>query len=282
MLEHPGKAFQSKTGYSRQAMEDHELDWRSKPPEYKFYPHAPVIALPDPARGEGEQPAPRPVDLRRRQEKRPRLRPDPTHAAAAVAGPVGRQAASPVPSSRRAARTSTERRPRPEPSIPSRPTWSPTGWRTWNPASTTTGWPAWTYWSGPWSREATPWSNCAPATSASEIRRAALDQPLCAKAGAVLVWTAIFARSVWKYRERAYRYVYLDAGHIAAHVSLAAVAEGLGSCPVAALYDDEANSLLDIDGQEEGTLYMTAVGVPARPFGGAGRVDLRHTARPKE
>ena len=116
----------------------------------------------------------------------------------------------------------------------------------------------------------------------NDIRRAGLDQPLCSKAGAVLVWTAVFARSVWKYRERAYRYVYLDAGHIAAHVSLAAVAEGLASCPVAAFYDDEANALLDVDGQEEGTLYMTAVGVPARPFGAAGRVDLRHTARPKE
>ena len=53
MLEHPGKAFQNKTCYSRQAMEDHELDWRSKPPEYKFYPHAPVIALPNPARRKG-------------------------------------------------------------------------------------------------------------------------------------------------------------------------------------------------------------------------------------
>ncbi len=115
----------------------------------------------------------------------------------------------------------------------------------------------------------------------SEISAAALDQPMCAKAGAVFMWTAVFARSEWKYRERAYRYFYLDAGHMAAHLSLAAVAQGLGSCPVAAFYDDEVNALLGVDGQTEGIVYMTAVGTPARPFG-SGTSDPRHTARPKE
>jgi SagB-type dehydrogenase family enzyme len=98
----------------------------------------------------------------------------------------------------------------------------------------------------------------------------------------VFVWTAVFARSVWKYRDRAYRYFYLDAGHIAAQVSLAAVSLGLGSCPVAAYFDDEANVLLELDGESESVLYMTTVGKPSRPFGGAGRVDVHHTARPKE
>jgi SagB-type dehydrogenase family enzyme len=105
---------------------------------------------------------------------------------------------------------------------------------------------------------------------------------MCAKAGAIFVWSAVFPRSVWKYRDRAYRYVYLDAGHMAAQLSLAAVGLGLGSCQIAAFYDDEANKLLEIDGQEEGVVYMAAVGNPLRPFGGGGRVDVRHTARPKE
>jgi len=45
-------------------------------------------------------------------------------------------------------------------------------------------------------------------------------------------------------------------------LTLAAVALGLGSCQIAALYDDEANALLNIDGQEESTIYMTVVGRP--------------------
>ena len=97
-----------------------------------------------------------------------------------------------------------------------------------------------------------------------DFRRAtaqvALDQEIAYRASVVFVWTAVFARSKWKYRQRAYRYIYLDAGHIAQNVALAAVALDLGSCQVAALYDDEANALLGVDGDEESTIYMTTVG----------------------
>ncbi len=95
-----------------------------------------------------------------------------------------------------------------------------------------------------------------------EVARAALDQGMAARANVVFIWTAVFRRSKWKYRQRAYRYCYLDAGHIAQNVALAAVALGLGSCQIAALYDDEANALLGVDGKEESTMYMTVVGRP--------------------
>jgi len=96
----------------------------------------------------------------------------------------------------------------------------------------------------------------------ADVARAALDQEMAYRANLVFCWTGIFARSKWKYRQRAYRYVYLDAGHIAQNVALGAVALGLGSCQIAALYDDEANVLLDVDGVEESVIYMTAVGRP--------------------
>jgi len=91
---------------------------------------------------------------------------------------------------------------------------------------------------------------------------AALDQGFLAEAAVVLAWTAVFGRSKWKYKERAYRYVYLDAGHIAQNAALAAVALELGSCQIAALYDDEVNALLGVDGKEESIIYMTALGRP--------------------
>jgi SagB-type dehydrogenase family enzyme len=97
----------------------------------------------------------------------------------------------------------------------------------------------------------------------AEVARAALDQRMAARANVVFVWTAVFGRSKWKYKQRAYRYVYLDAGHLAQNLALAAVALGLGSCQIAALYDEEANELLGVDGVEEGTIYMTVVGRPA-------------------
>ncbi len=54
--------------------------------------------------------------------------------------------------------------------------------------------------------------------------------------------------------------MYLDAGHIAQNVALAAVAMNLGSCQVGALYDDEVNDLLGVDGTEESVIYMTVIG----------------------
>ncbi len=96
---------------------------------------------------------------------------------------------------------------------------------------------------------------------------AALDQEIAYWAGAVFIWTGVFERSKWKYGQRAYRYVYLDAGHIAQNVALAAVALGLGSCQIAALYDDEFNELVCVDGVAESALYMTAVGRPQEERG---------------
>jgi len=94
------------------------------------------------------------------------------------------------------------------------------------------------------------------------VARAALDQGIAAEAAAVFVWSAIWRRSTWKYGQRAYRYAPLDAGHIAENVALAAVGLGLGTCQIAAFYDDEANALLDLDGDEESVIYMTVVGRP--------------------
>jgi SagB-type dehydrogenase family enzyme len=103
---------------------------------------------------------------------------------------------------------------------------------------------------------------------AGDVRRplahAALDQPIAAFADAVFVWTAMLQRSRWKYGQRFVRYIFLDAGHIAENVALAAVALGLGSCQIAAFFDDEAAALLGVDPDEEPVVYMTTVGRPAR------------------
>ena len=94
------------------------------------------------------------------------------------------------------------------------------------------------------------------------IALAALGQGMCASAPVVFVWTAVVARSKWKYKQRAYRYIYLDAGHIAENLALAAVSLNLGTCEVGALYDDHVNGIIGIDGTKESTIYMAAAGVP--------------------
>jgi SagB-type dehydrogenase family enzyme len=94
------------------------------------------------------------------------------------------------------------------------------------------------------------------------IAHAALDQTICAIAPVVFIWTAMFNRSKWKYAQRAYRYVYLDAGHIAQNLALAATSITCGSCQVGAFFDDEINSILDLDGEDESVIYLTVAGHP--------------------
>ncbi len=96
-----------------------------------------------------------------------------------------------------------------------------------------------------------------------EIASAALDQDFLSRGSVVFIWTALFERSKWKYRERAYRYVYLDAGHIAQNVALGATSLGLASCQIAAFYDDEVNAVVGADGVEESAIFMTVVGKSA-------------------
>ena len=96
-----------------------------------------------------------------------------------------------------------------------------------------------------------------------EITAAALGQGMCQTSAVVFVWSAVFERCKWKYGQRAYRYIYLDAGHIAENLALAAVSLNLGSCEIGALYDNQVNAILGIDGTEESVLCMAAVGIPS-------------------
>ena len=92
------------------------------------------------------------------------------------------------------------------------------------------------------------------------IANAALNQDLAADAAVVFVWVAVIQRSRQKYRQRAYRYIYLDCGHIAQNLYLAAGALNLGCCGIAAFFDDEVNDLVEVDGQEETAIYLATVG----------------------
>ena len=84
------------------------------------------------------------------------------------------------------------------------------------------------------------------------------------RASVVFIWSAIFQRSKWKYLQRAYRYIFLDAAHIAQNLALAVEGLGLGSCQIGALFDDYLNELLGFDITEESVIYMSSVGKPSK------------------
>ena len=89
---------------------------------------------------------------------------------------------------------------------------------------------------------------------------AGLNQQFLGTAAAVFIWTGILGRSLWKYRQRAVRYLFLDAGHICGNLHLAATALGLGCCPVAAFFDGEVEALVHANPEEEIAVYLAAVG----------------------
>jgi len=99
---------------------------------------------------------------------------------------------------------------------------------------------------------------------AEDLRRplmmAGLMQQMLFDCAAAFIWTARVKRSRWKYRQRAYRYIYLDAGHAAENLALAAESLGLGCCLVGAFFDDPVNELVGVDGSAETVIYMCAVG----------------------
>jgi SagB-type dehydrogenase family enzyme len=94
------------------------------------------------------------------------------------------------------------------------------------------------------------------------LAEAALGQDMIREAQTTFIWTAVVARSKWKYRQRAYRYIYMDAGHIAQNLYLAGTAAGIGVCAVGAFFDDLVNDLIGVDGVEEAAVYMACAGLP--------------------
>jgi SagB-type dehydrogenase family enzyme len=92
------------------------------------------------------------------------------------------------------------------------------------------------------------------------IAEAALDQDVVHTAAVVFIWVAVIHRSRQKYQQRAYRYIYLDCGHIGQNLYLAATAMNLGCCGIAAFFDDEVNEVVGVDGQEETAIYLGTVG----------------------
>jgi len=93
----------------------------------------------------------------------------------------------------------------------------------------------------------------------AEVGALTIGQEMIAFANAVIVLTATFERTMWKYGQRGYRYVWLDAGHIGENLYLAATAMGLGVVGVGGFYDHELAALLGLP-QGEKPLYLVCIG----------------------
>jgi SagB-type dehydrogenase family enzyme len=95
---------------------------------------------------------------------------------------------------------------------------------------------------------------------ADRLTEACLGQDFVKRSAATFVWVAVAYRMLYRYGERGFRYLYLDAGHVCQNLYLAAEAIGCGACAIAAFSDDDVNRVLRLDGQEQFAIYLGAVG----------------------
>ncbi len=82
------------------------------------------------------------------------------------------------------------------------------------------------------------------------------------EAPVVFIWTAIPYRAEWRYSHAAAKLVLQDVGHVCQNLHIAASALGAGSCSMGAYDQREMDKLLEIDGEDEFTIYMSPVGFP--------------------
>jgi SagB-type dehydrogenase family enzyme len=85
-------------------------------------------------------------------------------------------------------------------------------------------------------------------------------QDFIEKAGVIFLLTAVFERTMYKYSDRGYRYILLEAGHIAQNICLLATSLQLGTLCLGGVYEQKIEPLLWIDGFSESLIYVVAAG----------------------
>jgi SagB-type dehydrogenase family enzyme len=95
-----------------------------------------------------------------------------------------------------------------------------------------------------------------------KISRVMVHQDIAPRTSLVIFITALFERSIFKYGDRGYRFVLLEAGHVAQNINLVAGALGLASVNIGGFFDREVDDLLGLDGVTHSAIYMIMVGNP--------------------
>ena len=97
----------------------------------------------------------------------------------------------------------------------------------------------------------------------ARFAEACLGQGFVQSCAALFIWVADVYRMTYRYGQRGYRYLYLDAGHVCQNLYLAAEAIDAGVCAIGAYDDERVDGLLGLGGKDQFAIYMAAVGKKA-------------------
>jgi SagB-type dehydrogenase family enzyme len=93
-----------------------------------------------------------------------------------------------------------------------------------------------------------------------DVAAALVDPTLAEHTAALIIVTAMFWRSRFKYGVRGYRFALLEAGHLMQNAVLAAAAMKLPALPIGGFYDCRLDALVCANGLDEATVYALIVG----------------------
>jgi SagB-type dehydrogenase family enzyme len=93
-----------------------------------------------------------------------------------------------------------------------------------------------------------------------KLNAAMLNQKFVSKSAVTFIWSTIPYRMEWRYDAASPKLIALDAGHVCENLYLAAESIDSGVCAIAAYDQDKIDELLQLDGENELTVYVATVG----------------------
>ena len=94
----------------------------------------------------------------------------------------------------------------------------------------------------------------------SDVAQTLVEPGLADCASALVVVTAMFWRTRFKYGLRGYRFALLEAGHVMQNAVLAAAALGIAARPLGGYYDRLLDALVGADSLDEASVYALLLG----------------------
>jgi len=93
-----------------------------------------------------------------------------------------------------------------------------------------------------------------------ELQRACYGSSAVEQAAVTVVWTAVPARTEWKYGSIAHRMIAMEAGHACQNLYLAAGTIDCGACALLAYDQNQLDQILELNEKLEFVLYLATVG----------------------
>ncbi|HHY09271.1 MAG TPA: SagB/ThcOx family dehydrogenase, partial [Firmicutes bacterium] len=95
---------------------------------------------------------------------------------------------------------------------------------------------------------------------AVKMIRGTRGQDFVGTAAVTFIWSCVPYRGEWRYADRSHKVMLIDAGHVCHALYIACTALGLGNCAVGAYDQKLMDQLIEVDGEDEFTVYLSPVG----------------------